>query len=112
MIVRGRAGRRANAVRGARLVARQEFGDGRHVRQRRQAFAVVTAKCPQLAGLDLSRSTTRSGRMSACTRPASRSVSTGTAAAIRHVDDIDAGHELEQLAGDMLDACRRRPSRN
>ena len=36
-----------------------------------------------------------------CTCPPSRSVSAGAVAAIRHVNQVDAGHHLEQLAGDM-----------
>ena len=36
-----------------------------------------------------------------CTCPPSRSVSAGACAAIRHVDHVDAGHHLEQLAGHM-----------
>jgi hypothetical protein len=46
---------------------------------------------------------------STCTRPASRSVSAGARAAVRHVNEIDARHRLEQLAAQVqrrADAAR------
>ena len=61
---------------------------------------MVTASARSLPALMYSIDAGMDANMT-CTCPPSRSVSAGAVAAIRHVDHVDAGHHLEQLAGDM-----------
>ena len=74
-----------------------------------ERVAVVTASARSLPALMYSIDDGRWRNMT-CTCPPSRSVSAGAVAAIGHVDHVDAGHHLEQLAGHMVAASRCRPT--
>ena len=87
------------AVPSARFVAWHEIADRRDIRQRLRALAVVTASARSLPALMYSID---GGMVQTSAAPAPRTDRSAPArAAIRHMDHIDAGHHLEQFAGDM-----------
>ena len=93
----------------ARLVARHKFGHGRDVRQRLRARRGGHRQRAQLAGLDV-LDRRGQGDEHDLHLPAEQIGQRGRRAAIGHVDHVDAGHHLEQLAGHMVrasDAGRR-----
>ena len=84
----------------ARLVARHEFAHGRDVRQRLRARRGGHRQRAQLAGPDV---LDRRGQAVEhdLHLPAEQIGQRRRRAAIGHVNHVDAGHHLEQLAGDM-----------
>ena len=100
---RGVAGRADPIERGG-LIARERLGHGRHVRQRVGAGSAGHRKRTQLAGLHIFDRRAQRGKqhldLSRDQVGQRRRV-----AAIRHVYQIDAGHQLEQFAGEMAGAA-------
>ena len=84
----------------ARLVARHEIAHGRNVRQRLRARRGGHRQRAQLAGPDV-LDRRRHGGEHDLHLPAEQIGERGRRAAIGHVDHVDAGHHLEQLAGHM-----------
>ena len=93
-----RAARRADAVPAAGIVARHELADRRHVRQHRQPLGGADRERAQLTRPDKA-DRGRYRRKHDLHLPADQ---IGIdVAAIRHVNQIHAGHHLEQFAGHM-----------
>ena len=82
------------------LVGRHGVGHGRHVRQRRRARRRGHRNGAHFAGTDMGDR--RGEHVEHHLHPAADQVGQGLRrTAIGHVDDVDAGHELEQLGRDM-----------
>ena len=85
----------------ARLVARHEIANGRDVRQHLRARRGGHRQRAQLAGPDV-LDRRGHGIEHDLHLPAEQIGQRGRRAAIGHVDHVDAGHHLEQLAGHMV----------
>ena len=95
-----RAGRHADVVDRAAVEARQRVGDRRQFGHRRLPLQGREAERAQAARLDMRQQ--RGGRVDRHVHIAGQQVGgRRPGAAVRHVDDVDAGHLLEQLAREM-----------
>src|SRR5262245_48778096 len=105
----GRALRCAEAEPEARLIARHELAHGWKIRQRLRAFCARYCQRAQPAGLDV-RDRRRHGGERHLHQPAEQIGERGCYAPIWHMNYVDAGHQLEQLArqmGGSSDTTRR-----
>ena len=97
-----RHGRRTErAVPHRHLVARHGLGDGRHIGQQRRALRLGDAEQLEPAGLDVLEAL-RAGGEEQLHLSADRVGDRRRAAAIRHVQHLDAGHALEQRGAQMI----------
>jgi hypothetical protein len=90
----GRALRRADTEPRTGLIARQEFGHGRNVRQIAQTLASRNRQCAQCAALDVLHRGDRpkEGNL----YPAAKQIGIRSASApVRDMKQIDASHQLE-----------------
>ena len=92
---------RADAIPSACLVARHELAHGRDVRQRLRAHRRGHCQARSLPALICSMD--EAWAKHTCTCPL-KQIGSAATASIRHVDHVDAGHHLEQLAGQMARA--------